>query len=570
MPGAVAYAPAATIVVDGWQLEDELDAHVEQVVIDEHVQMPAMFAVTLLDPERDILDKTGMRVGAEIEIAIVGQGQHGDEPLIKGDVVSIEGDYDEVGARLVVRGYAASHRLHRGRKTATFQDSTDSDIVQKVAEAAGIELGEIEATSEVFEHVSQTNTTDWDFLSERARAVGFDLEVVAGNLRFGPPRTIADAPPEEDLDSDPDSRHPRHLVYGERLLSFHGRISAAEQVAEVEVRGYDLETKEPVVATAPAGTGAAEISLADPETLAGFFGDQTFRSVLRPLGSQREVDAEAKTLAERIGSAFAEAEGVSQGTTEVRAGAAIRISGVTEDFDGKYVVTSARHVIDMFGYRTHFTISGRHDRSLLGLVSGGRGRSGPGLPASQGISGIIRAIVSANDDPEHLGRVQVRLPWLDDDYGSAWASVVQLGAGPKSGTFFLPAVDDEVLVGFEHGLVDRPVVLGGLFNKVDAPPDYSIYLDNGAVTGRGIYSRNGHRITLHDASGTEGIILRAVDGNEQSVVSIGLNASDEKLVVMSSGAVEVRADGDISVQGKNIAIEADAELVLKGATIKLN
>ena len=61
-----------------------------------------------------------------------------------------------------------------------------------------------------------------------------------------------------------------------------------------------------------------------------------------------------------------------------------------------------------------------------------------------------------------------------------------------------------------------------------------------------------------------------MDGNEQSVVSIGLNASDEKLVVMSSGAVEVRADGDISVQGKNIAIEADAELVLKGATIKLN
>jgi phage protein D len=566
----VAYAAAASIVVDGWKLEPDVDSYVEQVVVDEHVQLPAMFAITLLDPAHDILDKSGMRVGAEVEVSLVGQGQSGDDALIKGDVVSVEGDYDEVGSRVVVRGYAASHRLHRGQRTATFQDSTDSDIVRKVANTAGIDLGEITETAEVHPHVSQANVTDWDFLSERARRSGFDLEVVAGKLRFGPPRTIADAPPEADLDGDPDSLPRRHLVLGDRLLSFHGRISAAEQVAEVEVHGYDLDRKEAVVATASAGTVAAEIGLADPTTLAGFFGDQTFISTKRSLKSQREVEAEAKAIAERIGSAFAEADGVALGNTELRAGMAIRVASVSEDFDGAYVITSARHVIDSLGYRTHFSISGRHDRSLLGLLGSGRSGRAGGTPASQAIPGIVRAIVSENDDPDKLGRVKVSFPWLDEKYSSTWAPVVQLGAGPASGTFFLPAVHDEVLVGFEHGLVDRPIVFGGLFNTLDKPPEYGHFLDDGRVVGRSIVSRKGHEINFFDADDNSALTIHVVGGSGTPVVSIGLNADDSKLVIQSEGNVDVTAEKEINLKASKITVQADGDLVLKGGMVKIN
>jgi uncharacterized protein involved in type VI secretion and phage assembly len=148
--------------------------------------------------------------------------------------------------------------------------------------------------------------------------------------------------------------------------------------------------------------------------------------------------------------------------------------------------------------------------------------------------------------------------------------VVQLGAGPDSGTFFLPAVHDEVLVGFEHGLVDRPIVFGGLFNTLDKPPTYGSYLDDGKVTGRGIWSRKGHQISLHDADDAGGIILKVVDGDHKDVVSIGLNALDEKLVVMSSGNVDVRADGDLKIQAKNVAIKADSEIAMNAPKIKLN
>jgi uncharacterized protein involved in type VI secretion and phage assembly len=233
------------------------------------------------------------------------------------------------------------------------------------------------------------------------------------------------------------------------------------------------------------------------------------------------------------------------------------------------VLTRVRHVINRRGYRSFVTVSGRQDRSLLGLVSAnGNGTGsghGDGLAGSRA-PGFVRGLVSDNQDPDNLGRVKVSFPWLDQDYSSSWAPVMQLGAGPDSGTFFLPAVDDEVLVGFEHGRIDRPVVIGGLFNGTDKPPTYGQFLDNGAVVGRGVYSRLGHQLTMHDASDLSGIVIRTAD-NE---VSIGLNAKETKLVIQSQGAVDIDAQGDVTLKGTKVTIQADGELVLKGATIKLN
>ncbi len=556
----------AALTVSGMELRAELLAYVEQVVVDEDLYRPAMFVISLVDPKKDIVERTGLKTGVTVGISAVGQGADEAQELLVGQVVTIECDYDQLGARVVIRGYAATHRLHRHRRTRVFSDATDSDIVQQVAKEAGLDIGSIESTTEVHEHVSQANVTDWEFLSDRARAVGLDLTIVDGQLQLRKRATSAAAPPDFGTD-------PRRLLFGANLEAFHARLSSAEQVGQVEVRGWDQDRKEAVVATVPAGTEAAAVDKAKPTELAGHFGAPTFVEVTAPVQSEREAETTARALAERIGSAFAEAEGVARGSTALRAGAAVRIAGVSDQFNGAYVLTRVKHVINRRGYRTHFTISGQHDRSLLGLVAaGGNGHHqghGDGLEGRR-TTGFVRGLVSDNDDPEKLGRVKVSFPWLDKSYSSAWAPVIQLGAGPDSGTFFLPAVNDEVLVGFEHGRVDRPVVVGGLFNKTDQPPTYSHFLKDGAVLERGIWSRKGHVLSLSDADDTLGIILRAVDGDGRSMVSIGLNASDQKLVVMSEDKIEVQALGDISLKGANVTIEADRELVLKGSQIKLN
>jgi phage protein D len=553
------------LAASGLDLTPELLSHVEQVVVDEDLHRPAMFTITLSDSRKDVLSRVRMKPGVEVEIAASGTGADDGRPLLTGDVVAVECEYDQLGSRVVVRGYARSHRLHRGRRTRVFQDVTDSDIVKQVAQEARLDLGDVEATSEVHPHVSQANVSDWEFLTDRARSAGLDLTVEEGKLHLRKRAASSGAPPDIGEDD-------RHLVFGFNLDAFHGRLSGANQAPDVEVRGWDEDRKVAVAATVAAGTDAAAVDGTNPTELAGYFSAPTFIDATSPARSDREAEATAKALAERIGSAFAEAEGTARGNTALRAGVAVRVSGVSKEFNGTYVLTRVRHVINTRGYRTHFTVSGRHDRSLLGLVAGngtanGNGH-GDGL-AGRRAPGFVRGLVSDNQDPDKLGRVKVKFPWLDETYSSTWAPVMQLGAGPESGTLFLPAVDDEVLVGFEHGRVDRPIVIGGLFNKTDAPPPYETFLKSGAVIGRGIWSRNGHELSFHDDDG-EGIILRANDDQKSAAVTLSLNSTDRKLVVMSTGDVEVRADKNILLKGAKVAIEADGELALKGATIKLN
>ena len=66
---------------------------------------------------------------------------------------------------------------------------------------------------------------------------------------------------------------------------------------------------------------------------------------------------------------------------------------------------------------------------------------------------------------------QGAFPWLDGSTESHWARVATPMAGKKRGLYFLPEVDDEVLVAFEHGSIDFPCVIGSLWNGKDTPPE---------------------------------------------------------------------------------------------------
>ncbi|MHC5732095.1 MAG: phage baseplate assembly protein V, partial [Nostoc sp.] len=84
---------------------------------------------------------------------------------------------------------------------------------------------------------------------------------------------------------------------------------------------------------------------------------------------------------------------------------------------------------------------------------------------------FLVGIVTDNKDPQGWGRVKVKFPTLTEDHASNWARVVAPGAANGRGFDCLPEVNDEVLVGFEHGDIHRPYVLGGVWNGKDAPPE---------------------------------------------------------------------------------------------------
>ncbi len=124
------------------------------------------------------------------------------------------------------------------------------------------------------------------------------------------------------------------------------------------------------------------------------------------------------------------------------------------------------------------------------------------------IYGVVVGIVQDIRDPENLGRVKVNFPWLgeaseavsmsseEDRAHSYWARIATLMAGSGRGTYFVPEVGDEVLVAFEHGDVDRPYIIGALWNAEDSPPEEMDREGRNHV--RSISSRSGHRVSFED------------------------------------------------------------------------
>ncbi len=86
----------------------------------------------------------------------------------------------------------------------------------------------------------------------------------------------------------------------------------------------------------------------------------------------------------------------------------------------------------------------------------------------QPLSGVYRAIVTDNRDPEARGRLHLRVPAVESR--DVWAELATLMAGDGYGTLFLPEIGDEVLVAFEAGDPDRPYVIGALWGAGERVP----------------------------------------------------------------------------------------------------
>jgi uncharacterized protein involved in type VI secretion and phage assembly len=177
--------------------------------------------------------------------------------------------------------------------------------------------------------------------------------------------------------------------------------------------------------------------------------------------------------------------------------------------------------------------------------------------------GLVIGIVTDNQDPNGLGRVKVRYPSLSGDHASDWARVVGPGNGPQRGLEFLPEVNDEVLVGFEHADVHHAYVLGGLWNGKDAPPrGSSDVVSGGKVQQRIIRSRSGHTITLDDSDSSPGITV--VDKTGKNIIQI--ESSSNKMTARVQGDLVLEAQGKVSIKGQSVSVEASSDLKLNGAS----
>jgi uncharacterized protein involved in type VI secretion and phage assembly len=202
--------------------------------------------------------------------------------------------------------------------------------------------------------------------------------------------------------------------------------------------------------------------------------------------------------------------------------------------------------------------------------------------------GVTIGIVTNNQDQENLGRVKVKFPWLTETDEGYWARVLTPMAGTNKdkktnnsyGIYFLPEVDTEVLVAFEHGAIEFPYILGALWNGQDKPIDSN---SDGKNNRRIIQSRSGHMIRFDDTKDDEKIEIIDKSGKNSIVIStkentititgdadISIQSKNGKLKLSGKG-IEVKSEAEIKINAQqNLDLQAGPQMNIKANMVNIN
>jgi phage protein D len=538
MPQAQEMISQMYFKIDGTAASSEMWRMVREITVDTSLYLPDMWSILLDDPNLTWIDSSLLEIGKAVEISAKAGGESSITPLTTGEIVAIEPDLiQDTGSMVAIRGYDKSHRLHRGKKTRVFQQAKDSDIVTSIAQECGLEIS-IEATTEVYEHVFQDDRTDMDFVHDRARHAGYVVHVENGKLYFKKGATS-----REKVAT---------LEWGQNLTGFQARFSSADQVSKSEVHGWDMKQKKAIVGAVSSPQGTPSVG---GERHGGNIARRAFgmaQEVINnhPVKTQGEADMLAQAALDDRCHNFFQAEGVCLGNPAIRAGKEVEIKGIGNRFSGQFMITRAIHRYDLSGYTTQFEISGYHANTLPELLGAKNGRQP---------YGVVVGIVTNVKDPDNLARVKVKYPTITESLESHWARLVTPMAGAGRGLEFIPEINDEVLVAFEYNDINRPYILGGMWNGTEKPPETNdkIVSGDGKIQKRIIKSRSGHVITFDDTQSSEQISI--VDKSGQKVVLDSAAGKEKIEIIDKTGKSKILMD---AVQ-QSVTIESAMDLNIK-------
>ena len=172
------------------------------------------------------------------------------------------------------------------------------------------------------------------------------------------------------------------------------------------------------------------------------------------------------------------------------------------------------------------------------------------------LNGVLTAIVIDNVDPLGQGRVQVRFQGRSPDgpRGDLWARVATLMAGNGRGTWFIPDIQDEVLVAFSESDRSRGFVIGALWNDTNPPPEAVQPGNNKKV----VRSRNGLEITLNDDNGQESLEIETPGGQKVTLQdgpgSVQISDSNGNLLLLEASGITVTSSAKVHVQAPTLTI----------------
>ncbi len=524
--------------------------------IDDHHQLTIRIQeVAKKDADRDFSEPQNYTrfLGSSVSLnlrATGGMVEEGAELEFVGVVTDVQLENSIDGMNVVLLHASSPTIAMDGiARNAHYHDQSISDIVSSLVAKYPLTVGRIESTEGTLEFNTQYRETDYDYIMRLAGAAGkfayyngseFNFTAAAGS------ETVA-------------------LSWRGNLGVFRLGLGTAPMEFKTDVYNYEQKkTYSQDSKSISQQASLSEISRVSPEASKKIFKDSSFSQAGR-VGDAQALDRKLENERGRAMGSMVRCTGQSV-VPAVGVGKALEISGM-ESLDGQYWVKGVRHIFDDSGkYHNIFICTPmdiayperKHveqeleveEKPITAVTSSQTVRQ----VKEREIRGLQVARVINLEDPEKLGRIKVSYPWLDSEE-TAWVRIAVPHAGKDRGWYSLPEIDDEVLVGFENGDSDYPVVLGSLYNKDNSPMDEAYSADNNIKM---FMTRSGNRIVMNDEDGGEQIVISQKDGKNQIVLDL------------SGPSISISSEGDISVSGKNLNVEANEGINLKaGSDIKM-
>jgi Rhs element Vgr protein len=450
-----------------------------------------------------------------------------------------------------------------------YKDVKDSDILIELLDKHGVE-NEVDDTEVTHKEMVQYNSTDWDFMMCRADANSLLCFPGNGTIKFAKPDLTTEAV--------------KTLRFGSDIIDLDAEIDARHQYKSVKATAWNpadqalVDGIEAQPADVPQGGNLEFDSLAD------VLAEDDYAMVHSGNITTSELQqwADAKMLKQRLAKIRGKA--TVTGTSLINPGEFVELVDVGERFEGKVFVTGVRHQMDLLnGWRT-FIQFGLNPEWFAETYKVQQAKAGAMLPAIEGLQ--VGVVTQLENDPGGENRILVRIPIIHADDEGIWSRVCTLDAGNNRGSFFLPEIGDEVIVGFLNNDPRHAIILG-MCNSSSKPAPLTASDENhekGYVSRsemKMIFNDDKKSINIETPAGNKVIIteedkaikLEDQNGNKVTMDAAGIKGESSKDINFSinSGTIEVKdaAGNTVKIEASGVTVQSSAKVTIMGSTVEL-
>ncbi|TCM86125.1 phage baseplate assembly protein V [Rhodovulum steppense] len=505
------------------------------------------------------VDAATYGLGKAITIAAhYGSGE--DQQIFSGVIVSQRLRIAESrGPRLELLCRDKAIALTRGRKSALYAASKDSDIFSRIVSDAGLTV-EVTATTDSARDQLRHDATGWDFMRLLADRNGHLITVDAGKVTSAPPDMSAAAV--------------LTLTLGEDIVAFDAEANTEGLYKTAGGLGWDDAAQDAVE-----GKGGALPTMTwgdrSSTELAGVPSDRAhiFTSPVKLEPSDIKTFADSRLARSVLCSIQGSVTFPGSGVAEP--GKMIELKGIGAHFGGNAFVSGVVHEIVAGSWTTRAQLG--QPANWLSDGDGFAGGFAAGLTAP--IHGLhIGKVVQIHEDPDGRQRIKLKLPLIGAEPAQIWARFAQPYASGSAGIQFMPEVNDEVVVAFMNSDPNAPVVIGALHNGQAAQPitpeaenklktiqtrealKIEFDDDRKIIT---VSTPGGHSMVMDDDA--QSITLKDSNGNSIEMSSGGIVIDSPKdIAIKATGKIDVTATGDATLSGMNVTANAQTQLTTKG------